>query len=139
MARFTGWKRAGLGVACLAAVLTGCSFPSNSPEAYDDTTQANFVQGCTGVVEQEGTTTVVGSGASNDYCTCAYDWFSSTYPYSADTAEPGYSGITFTSLGDSLSSNPEDMPAEVQQGMNQACGTPAGPTLDPTTTTSQPQ
>lgn len=137
MARFTAWKRAGLGAAVLAVVLAGCGFPSNAPEAYDDTTKANFVQGCTATVEGDGTTTVVGSGASQEYCTCAYDWFSSTYPYSADTAEPGYSGITFVSLGDALASDPTQMPAEVQEGMSRACGTPVGPIRD-TTTTSQP-
>ena len=36
------------------AALTACGPPSNEPDAYDDTTRANFIEGCTGIVT-EGT------------------------------------------------------------------------------------
>jgi hypothetical protein len=32
--------------------LTACRPPSNEPTTYDDVTEANFLEGCTGIVTQ---------------------------------------------------------------------------------------
>ncbi|HEY5153790.1 MAG TPA: hypothetical protein VIJ47_03580 [Acidimicrobiales bacterium] len=138
-------------VTVLALLGAACKQPSNTPSAYDSTTESNFVHGCTG--SGEGTTL-----APTDACQCAYNWLVENVPYNATNAstpttitatQPGSSdtveisqsfidvgGATFSSINKDVASNPDSVPQSVQDGMAKACGSKGWkvhPTGGPTT------
>ncbi len=118
-------------IAVAGLLLAGCN-QSNEPTAYDDTTQANFLQGCTG----ESTDTTV---ASADYCQCAYQYFVDNVPFDADAAKEA--GLpeqpNFKQVNEDLTKADDAMPDAIEQDIAAACGTSAAPGPDtggPTTT-----
>jgi hypothetical protein len=119
MTRFARKAVAVGGAALLVVALAACSTPSNTPSAYDDATQANFVEGCTATDATGGS---VGQGQSPETCQCKYEWFVGNVPYSPDTAGEGYSGDTFTGLQSQMHSNPDSMPTQIADDLAQACG-----------------
>lgn len=124
-----------LGLAlALAAVLAGCSQPSNTPEGYDDTTKSNFLQGCTELAvtgaDESTTTSSLGEGLSEEVCTCAYDWIVQNVPFD-----------DFKTLDDQLRDDPQAVPATIVDGLRGACPgwgetTSVGPTTSSTPTTA---
>jgi hypothetical protein len=129
--------------------LTACSPPSNEPDAYDDTTRTNFIQGCTGIVTEgtaiDASTSSVGAGADADTCECQYNWFVDNVPFDADAATAAGKPWNFVDLNQQLEDDPNSMPDEIKQGLQAACGgdgapatteAQAGTTLDPSATTS---
>jgi hypothetical protein len=118
-------------VAAIALLGAGCKQPSNTPSAYDSTTESNFVHGCTG--QGSGTTL-----ASQEACQCAYDWLVQNVPYnSANEQAPttiattnggdisqsfiNLDGATFSSINNGISANPDSVPPAVQDGLAKAC------------------
>ncbi len=130
-----GSRRRSIGAVALAAlaliVFAGCSVPSNTPGDYDDATKEQFIEGCTGTDDQGAS---IGSGSTPEYCECAYSWISSNYPYSEETAQPGYSGITFSGLNDSLRDDPGAMPAELVEELEGNCDQSGSTGVSPATT-----
>lgn len=118
-------------VASIALLGAGCKQPSNTPSAYDSTTESNFIHGCTGE----------GSGqqlASQDACQCAYDWLVKYVPYngtnestpttiSTSTGDVSQSfmsdlnGATFSSINSAVANDPNAVPASIQQGWAKDC------------------
>lgn len=134
-------------VALLA--LPACSPPSNTPKAYDDVTEANFIEGCTGVVTTSGTaenpstSIVTDNGASRDVCKCQYDWFVENIPFDQKAADEAGTPdqVDFQQLNQQLQDNPDSMPEDYQSGLKTACGTStvgAGESLTPTTRAAEP-
>ncbi len=134
-------------VVVLALVGAGCKQPSNTPSAYDSTTQSNFLHGCTG--EGSGT-----SLASQDACQCAYDWLVQNVPYNATNASTPTTistntgdvsqnfltdlpdGTTFSSINSAVTGNPSGaVPPQVSDGLAKACASKGWTT---TTTTAGP-
>jgi hypothetical protein len=123
--------------------LTACKPPSNEPKAYDEVTEANFIEGCTGVVtegtvENPSTSIVTTDGASSGVCKCEYDWFVANVPFDQKTAatsgQPDQ--VNFQDLNQQLQDDPTSMPQEIQDGLKSACSehvTPAttGQTASP--------
>jgi hypothetical protein len=113
--RRSHWNGAAIAgmLAAAALVVSACGVPSNSPEAYNETVKANFMEGCTGdLLETGGTTT---SLAQPNYCTCAYEVFVAQVPYNDDD-RVRYSGYpeeapTFTTLNADLAK--QDSPDSV--------------------------
>jgi len=105
--------------------LAGCS-QDNTPTAYDEVTEANFMQGCTGADTGE-------QGASEDYCRCAYQWFVDNVPINAEAAtEQGLpEEPNFTQLNKDLSNDPEALPADIRDALATTCG--SGPRVPGTT------
>jgi len=117
-------------VASLALLGAGCKQPSNTPSAYDSTTETNFVHGCTG--QGSGTTL-----ASQDACQCAYDWLVQNVPYNSTNQQTpttiatangeisqnfiNLDDATFSSINSAIASNPDSVPQAVQNGMAKAC------------------
>lgn len=99
--------------------VAGCS-QDNTPTAYGEVTETNFLQGCTG----EGTGE---RGASGDYCRCAYQWFVDNVPVNAEAAKE--QGLpeepNFVQLNDELSKDPNALPAGIRDGLAEACGSGA--------------
>ncbi len=129
-----GLRRLAAPVALAALVVilvAGCSVPSNTPGDYDDTTKAQFIEGCTATDNQGNS---IGNGSTPAYCECAYNWISSNYPYSQDTAQPGYSGITFSDLNNSLRNDPGAMPAELTDQLADNCDQSGSTGVSPATT-----
>jgi hypothetical protein len=125
-----------------AAVLTACSPPSNAPQAYDDVTKANFVQGCTGVVtigtDQDAETSIVGEGADTSTCECQYDWFVQNVPFDSEAAGAsgqGENALTFTELNQQLQDDPQSMPDSIKEGLESSCGSSATSSGGPSGTT----
>jgi hypothetical protein len=128
-------------IAVTGLLLAGCS-QGNEPTAYDETTEANFIQGCTG----EGTGA---TGASSDYCQCAYRYFVDNVPFDADAAKEA--GLpeepNFVAVNDALEQADDAMPESLEQAIAASCGTSGrpgpdtgGPTTSSTATgTSAPQ
>lgn len=134
MPKSTRPKRSAIGVVLVLALfgLAACSAPSNAPADYDALTESNFMDGCTAESPPPETTSL-GSGATQKYCQCAYNWFVDNVPY--DTANPDvYAGATFKSLSSKLGDSPADMPEAIKNDLATACGTSADPKTAPTTT-----
>jgi hypothetical protein len=126
-----------------AAVLAGaaCGVPSNAPEAYNDTVQANFVQGCTGEVQETGGTTT--TLATADYCRCAYGVFVAQVPYNDDSRDDSrYAGYpaeapTFTALNADVANQDDPdsvfnrLPSSVRDDLDRCAG--GGGPVAPTT------
>lgn len=106
---------------------TACGTPSNAPEGYDDTTRSNFLQGCTGIVTEgtaeDATTSSLGAGAPLDACECRYEWFVQNVPFDRAAAEQAgrADAVNFEELNEQLVDDPDSMPQEIQDGLNQAC------------------
>lgn len=122
-------------LALAGLLLAGCA-QGNEPTAYDETTQANFIQGCTG----EGTGT---TGASSDYCECAYGYFVDNVPFDAEAAKEA--GLpedpNFVAVNDALEKADDAMPESLEQAIAAACGTsdqPGPDTGGPTTSSTAP-
>jgi hypothetical protein len=88
-----------------ALVAVGCA-PNNNPTAYNETTQANFMEGCTGNFPGSGTTL-----ASNTYCECAYQVF-----------VKNMSIDDFNKLNSELKDDQSKLPQNVQTGLQQCPG-----------------
>jgi hypothetical protein len=104
-------------IAVTGLLLAGCS-QGNEPTAYDETTEANFIQGCTG----EGTGA---TGASFD----------------ADAAKEA--GLpeepNFVAVNDALEQADDAMPESLEQAIAASCGTSGRPGPDtggPTTSST---
>lgn len=131
-----GRRRAAVSFTALVValgLLGGCK-QDNTPQAYDDVTRANFMQGCTG--ENTGE-----KGASQDVCRCAYEWFVDNVPINAKTgaSTAGYTGPNFTDLDAQLKTDPTNFPQEITAALTKACpgwGS-SGPENQVTTATTQ--
>ena len=108
-----------------ALVLTGCStIPSNTPEAYDDTSpdgtvivETNFMQACTAGED----------GFSPSECECVYDGI---------TGEDGIPFEEFKELDEALEDEPEAVPAAYEDILEPCTrGETVGPMGGDTTTT----
>lgn len=148
--------------------LTACKPPSNEPKGYDDVTETNFIEGCTGIVttgttgtdggaEGPSTSIVTTDGASSSVCKCEYDWFVANVPFdqkTADSAGQGPDKVDFQELNQQLQDDPTSMPQDIQDSLNSACnkgelvtpntaqtGTsvaPSGTAVETTTSTTAP-
>lgn len=121
--------------------LTACTPPSNEPDAYDDVSKANFVEGCTGVVTvgtaESASTSVVSDGAPTTVCECEYEWFVDNVPFdseAAKTQDTRADGLTFDELNQQLGDNASSMPQDIQDSLKSAC---QGSGVSPGTTESQ--
>jgi hypothetical protein len=111
----------------LAALVAGCSNPSNAPTEYDDTTRSNWLQGCTKVAVIGTSTTVLGEGLSEEVCGCAYDWMVQNVPFDQ-----------FKDLNSEVADTPDAVPVQIIEGIREACpgfdvAAPSGPTTSATT------
>jgi hypothetical protein len=122
-------------------LLAGACNRSNTPSSYDETTQKQFMAGCTGNTSDDaesGDTSNAGDGtpttlASQDACACAYEWLVINVPYNdANKDAPitiegiGSQNFTFTDgtfqgINDDLADNPEGIPQPIQDGLAEAC------------------
>jgi hypothetical protein len=131
------------------AALTACGPPSNEPDAYDDTTRANFIEGCTGIVTEgtalDASTSSVAAGADAATCECQYNWFVDNVPFDSDAQEAAGAATNFVELNQQLEDDPNSMPDDIKQGLQAACGgdgapttteSQAGTSIDPSATTS---
>jgi hypothetical protein len=129
--------------------LTACKPPSNEPKGYDDVTEANFIEGCTGIVTtgttgsdgsgSPSTSVVTTNGASSGVCKCEYDWFVANVPFdqkTADSAGQGPDKVDFQQLNQQLQDDPTSMPQDIQDSLNSACsnGELVTPNTSPTGT-----
>jgi hypothetical protein len=121
--------------------ITACNPPSNEPDAYDDVSKANFIEGCTGVVTsgtaESASTSIVSDGAPANVCECEYNWFVDHVPFdseAAKTQDTRPDGLTFEELNQQLGDNANSMPQDIQDSLRSAC--PSGGT-SPGTTESQ--
>jgi hypothetical protein len=121
---------AALAVAVLA--LTACNPPSNEPDAYDDVTQSNFLQGCTGIVTEgtalDASTSSIGSGASRAVCECQYEYFVTNVPFDSAAAEEAGAGPdapNFVELNQQVEDDPESLPQDIKDGL-QRCADSGG-------------
>jgi hypothetical protein len=136
------------------ALLAGACNQSNTPTAYDDTTQKQFLAGCTGNTSDDAETGNTQNAsddppttlASQDACQCAYDWLVINVPYNdANKDTPitiegvgsqnfTYTDKTFQGINDDLADNPDNMPDQIKSGLADACQDKGW--AQPTTTTS---
>lgn len=134
-------------------VITACNPPSNEPDAYDDTTKANFVQGCTGIVTEgtalDASTSSLegGAGADPQTCECQYNYFVDNVPFDSEAAEQqgeGPDAPNFVELNQQLEDDPNSMPDDIKNGLQAACldgnsvGTTQGPGESQSGTTVAP-
>ena len=151
-------RRVALLFALLAAValLAGACSQQNTPTAYDDVTQTQFMAGCTGNTSdnaQPGNTENDGNGpdttlAPTDACQCAYNWIVLNVPYNdANKDNPAtidgigtqnftYTDKTFQSINDDLADNPDDMPGPIKDGLASECKDEGWAQPSTTTTTA---
>lgn len=127
-------------VALVGLAVAGCTTPSNTPVAYDDQVQDNFVAGCTGnYTTSDGATTTL---ASNPICQCSYAVYVNNVPYD-DNAKTlstyaGYSGETFQAINDDLKKDANKfndntvVPQAIRDKLNQ-CKTSNGTSQTPIT------
>jgi hypothetical protein len=108
--------------------LTACNPPSNEPDAYDDVSKANFIEGCTGVVTvgtaESASTSIVSDGAPAAVCECEYQWFVDNVPFDSAAAEEqgkGPDDLTFEELNEQLGDNANSMPQDIQDSLKSAC------------------
>ena len=151
-------RRAPLLLVLVAAValLAGACNQSNTPTAYNDVTQKNFLAGCTGNTSdnaEPGNTSNAGNQppttlASTGACQCAYNWIVLNIPYNdsnkstpitvegigSQTFTSSYDGKTFESINNDLTDNPDDMPQTVKDGLADACRAEGWPQASTTTT-----
>lgn len=118
MNRFARRASAGGVALLLTLVLAGCVTPSNTPDNYNAQVETNFVQGCQALNPQNSS---IGTGASQAYCQCAYNWFTNNVPYSSNTAPAGYTGDTFEGLTSTLGQDPAKMPQAIQDALAASC------------------
>ena len=150
-------RRAALLFALLAAValLAGACSQKNTPTAYNDVTQTQFLAGCTGNTSdnaQPGNTANDGDGpattlAPQSACQCAYNWLVLNVPYNdANKSNPvtiegigtqnfTYTDKTFQGINDDLTSHPDNMPEPIQTGLAKECKDEGW--AQPTTTTTE--
>jgi hypothetical protein len=147
MSRLRSTSALALLVALLA--LPACSPPSNAPKAYGAVSEANFVEGCTGIVTTSGTaedpstSVVIDNGANQDVCKCQYNWFVANVPFDQKAADEAGTPdkVDFQQLNQQLQDKPDSMPEEYQSGLKSACGSSTiggGENLTPTTRPAQP-
>lgn len=149
-------RRAALLFVLVAAValMAGACSQENTPTAYDDVTQTQFMAGCTGNTSdnaQPGNTENDGNGpdttlAPTDACQCAYNWIVLNVPYNdankdnpvtiegIGTQDFTFTDETFQSINDDLANNPDQMPEPIQTGLATACKNDGW--SQPTTTTT---
>jgi hypothetical protein len=125
--------------------ISACKPPSNQPKAYDNVTQANFIEGCTGIVttgdtatgdtamgdtatgdtaKSPSTSVVTTDGASSSVCKCEYNWFVNNVPFDQQTADSqgkGPDAVDFLELNQQLQDDPTSMPQDIQDSLNSAC------------------
>jgi hypothetical protein len=119
-------------LAIAIVALTGCNPPSNEPDAYDDVTRSNFLQGCTGIVTEgtaiDASTSSIGAGASQAVCECQYDYFVQNVPFDSDAAEEaglGPDAANFVELNQQVENDPGSLPQDIKDGL-QACADSGG-------------
>jgi hypothetical protein len=144
--------------ALLAAValLAGACSQKNTPTAYDDVTQTQFLAGCTGNTSdnaQPGNTANDGNGtpttlASQSACQCAYNWLVLNVPYNdANKNNPTtiegigtqsftYTDKTFEGINDDMADHPDQLPDEIQTGLAKECKDEGWAQPSTTTTTA---
>lgn len=120
-------------LALCGLLAAGCTTPSNEPDSYDDTTRANFLEGCTGIVTEgtgaDASTSSIGEGADLAVCECQYDWFVQNVPFDADAAEAaglGRDAPNFVELNQQVQDDPESLPENIRQAMR-ACADGTAP------------
>lgn len=136
------------------ALLAGACNQSNTPTAYDETTQKQFIAGCTGNTSDDaetGNTQNAGDDppttlASQGACQCAYEWLVINVPYNdANKSTPvtiegigsqdfTYTDQTFQGINDDLADDPNAVPPQIQDGLADACKDKGW--AQPTTTTT---
>jgi hypothetical protein len=131
-----------LALVSIAAV--GCTTPSNEPEAYDDTTKSNFLQGCTGIVTEgtaeDASTSSIGAGASPAVCECQYEYFVENVPFDTEAAEAAGEGpdaVNFVELNQQVQDDPNSLPQDIRDGLQQACSDVGDGGSAPVTSESQ--
>ena len=133
-------------VGVLALVGAACH-PDNTPNSYNaqnNLVQDNFVQGCQGT----GTGTTL---APSSACTCAINWIVANIPYDdtnkkapttvtgldgqdiSQTFSSDYSDKTFKAIDSDLANHPENLPQNIKDGLDKACGSQG---WSPATTTT---
>lgn len=138
-------SRTAVAVLCAAFLaLTACSVPSNEPDAYDDTTRANFIQGCTGIVTEgtalDASTSSIGPGAPLAVCECQYEYFVENVPFDSAAAEDaglGPDAVNFVELNQQVENDPNSLPQDIKDGLQQACGDTGDAVSTPGTSESQ--
>jgi hypothetical protein len=118
--------------------LSACKPPSNEPTSYDDVTEANFMEGCTGIAtsgtaESTSTSVVTTDGASSEVCKCEYDYFVANVPFDQKAAEAqgNKDAPNFQDLNQQLQDNPDSMPQNIQDDLRSKCA--EGEQVTPTT------
>lgn len=126
-------RRSGLAALGIAAlVLSGCTTPDNSPDAYGDATRANFVSSCTGEIlrdaSDETDTTSAVNLPSESSCVCLYDHFVEKVPFER-----------FAAIDGDLEKDPGTVPAELRAAMDSCAAGPTAPQADASTTSAPPE
>ena len=132
-------------LALAGLVIAGCNTPSNQPGEYDDTTRANFLEGCTGIVTegtaQDASTSSIGAGAGLATCECRYEYFVQNVPFDSEAAEAAGQGpdaVNFVELNQQVQNDPNSLPPDIRDGLQEACAdADAGDGSAPTTSESQ--
>jgi|tagenome__1003787_1003787.scaffolds.fasta_scaffold20297218_2 hypothetical protein len=136
-------RRSALLFALVAAValMAGACAQKNTPTAYNDVTQTQFLAGCTGNTSddaQPGNTANDGDGpattlAPQSACQCAYNWIVLNVPYNdANKSNPitiegigtqnfTYTDKTFESINNDLADDPGSIPEPIQTGLANEC------------------
>src|SRR5690606_31009396 len=97
-------RRLLLAAAALAVLFTGCaSVPSNTPDAYGEVTEDNYLSACEA------------SGASSADCQCLYDAIVETVPFE-----------DFEDFEDRVAEDPTDVPGPYRDIVDDCGARPAG-------------
>jgi hypothetical protein len=142
----------------VVALLSVACKQDNTPSSYNDVTQQNFIDGCTGNTSDNGATgntENAGNGpattlAPTSACECAYKWIVLNVPYNdankkapttidgvgSQVFTPDYGGKTFQQINDDLQDNPGNVPGDIQTALAKECKS-AGWNATTTTTASQ--
>ncbi len=151
-------RRTALLFALVAAValLAGACSQKNTPTAYDDVTQTQFLAGCTGNTSddaQPGNTANDGDGpattlAPQSACQCAYNWIVLNVPYNdANKSNPitiegigtqnfTYTDKTFEAINNDVTDHPDNVPPEIQTALAKECKDEGWAQPSTTTTTA---
>jgi hypothetical protein len=112
-------------VAALGLLGASCTIPSNSPEAYDDVVQENFLAGCAEAVLAADLEVDDDALAR---CECRFDVFVELVPYDSDDRDlEQYEGYperspTFVTLQSEVRSDPaaiDDLPPDVRAALGE--------------------